>query len=75
MDMLIDSGSGDAAEVRSEIESVRIVELPEGPLRFGGESQYLSVLPISQFFNGFGVFVRHHHQMTAVVGVKIQDDE
>jgi hypothetical protein len=75
MNVLVDASSGNPPQIRSEIETMRSAYLAEGLRRHRGCLHRFEVYSIREQFKFGSVFVRNDHQMTAVVGEQIHDDE
>src|SRR5207244_9865662 len=71
--MLDDAGAGDLAQVNADVESVRFHHLCQGVLATAGQKHEVPQLLIGEVVEVGSLFVRHGHQVSAGVGVSVQE--
>ena len=73
MDMLVDTCTGNTAEIPSKVESLGMANLLQSFFHPGRQNHDLLILSYTQTLESARVLVRHNHYMTTVVGIEIHD--
>ncbi len=75
MNMVLDAGTGDTAEIHPDIKSMRSHHLLDRPNAFRHQRHHLPTLRFSEIGKFTEMPIGNDHEMSVIVRIKIHDDE